>query len=151
MNYRDLIPDIASWEEHNHCSFDPGEWVGAVGSFEHAIGYAFLFWPSFEPYDGCILASGYSEDSYRGFMDQLNGNKRAVEAVLNHVHIARLFSGVEVPPSRLQVVWLGNRLAEMWRAKLAFEFPGLAIVVSFNGDRMLENVDDYELTAFQRE
>src|SRR5437762_3546235 len=63
MDYHDLIPELRAWEDHNKHPFDPADWIGCVGTFEHAIGYAWLFWPSFVIHEDCILGEGFSEEA----------------------------------------------------------------------------------------
>jgi hypothetical protein len=118
-------------------------WIGCVGSYEHAIGYGELFWPDFVEHDGCILLTGFSEESYLGFMQKTGGNRQATEAVMNHRHILDLFCGSERRPTREQVVYLGRLLKEMWAAKLQRDFPGKRFVVSFQ-EKPTEDLLDYE-------
>ena len=93
-----------------------------------------------------MFFAGVSEAGYRGFMQQTGGDKRAVEAVLNHRHILDLFSGSQ--PTREQVVYLGRLLQEVWAAKLARDFPDRRIVVSFP-EEGCESLLDYEVTFYQ--
>jgi hypothetical protein len=149
MDYHDLIPEIRAWEEHNKHAFDPADWIECIGSFEHAIGYAWLFWPSFVVHDDCILGEGFAEDTYRGFLDQAKGDKSAVEAVMNHVHIAEMFSASDKRPTPQQLQWLGERLRDMWDAKLKRDFPEKNVKVSFHVPEDPAKLREYELTAFQ--
>jgi hypothetical protein len=142
----DLIPETRAWNDGR--GIDLGDWIGCVGSFEHAIAYGELFWPDFAEHDGCVLFAGLSEESYRGFMQQAGGNRQAVEAVMNHRHIVDLFARPELEPTRAQVVYLGRLLKEMWAAKLRRDFPGKRFVVSFP-EEPSENLLDYEVTFFQ--
>src|SRR4051812_46438392 len=80
----DLVPEIRAW--NNGESISLKGWIYAVGNFEHMIGYGELFWPDFEELDGCVLRAGITEDGYRSFMEHAGGDRRAVEAVINHVH-----------------------------------------------------------------
>ena len=140
----DLIPETRDW--NNGSGIDIRSWIGCIGSIEHAIGYGELFWPEFTELDGCIFFAGVTEQNYRGFMQQAGGNKRAVEAVINHRHVLDLFSVSE--PSRDQVVYLGRLLREMWAAKLAREFPDLQFEVSFP-EEGCEVLLDYEVSFYQ--
>ncbi|QEL15597.1 hypothetical protein [Limnoglobus roseus] len=82
------------------------------------------------------------------------GNRRAVEAVLNHLHVADLFGaegpGLAARPELTaeQAVYLGRLLREMWAAKLARDFPGRRFTVTFPDDER-EDVTEYEVTFFQ--
>src|SRR4051812_43508322 len=113
----DLIPETRDW--NNGSGIDIRSWIRCVGSIEHAIGYGELFWPEFTELDGCVFFASVTEEGYRGFMQGAGGNKRAVEAVMNHRHVLDLFVS---EPSREQVVYLGRLLREMWAAKLARDF-----------------------------
>ena len=126
-----LVPETKTWNNGDVVSL--GHWIFAIGSFEHMIAYGELFWPDFVEHDGCILRAGFSEESYLGFLEQTGGDKRAVEAVINHVHIFDLISKPE-GPSDEQAAYLGRLLQEMWRAKLEREFPGRAFIVCYDQD-----------------
>jgi hypothetical protein len=149
MNYQKLIPEIGAWQEVNKGDFDPELWIRAVGNFEHAIGYAWLFWPSFEVFDGCVLRSGFTREAYYGFLEQTKGTRASVEAVINHIHILDLFSNPDLNPTREQLVWLGFRLKDMWECKLRRDFPDRDIVVAFNGHDDVDDDLDFQLTAYQ--
>ncbi|HSS48774.1 MAG TPA: hypothetical protein VLX28_07500 [Thermoanaerobaculia bacterium] len=143
----DLIPELKDW--NNGRGISVADWIGCVGSFEHAIGYSFLFWPEFVEFDGCIFfKTGFREENYRGFMTQTGGNRRAVEAVMNHCHICDLFGDPELDPTRAQIVFLGRMLKEMWAAKLQRDFPARPVTVTFPEDE-LDNFIDYQVTFYQ--
>lgn len=140
----DLVPETRDWNGGRGISV--ADWIGCVGSVEHAIGYGELFWPEFAELDGCVFFADVTEAGYRGFMQQTGGDKQAVEAVLNHRHILDLFSGSE--PTREQVVYLGRLLREVWAAKLARDFPDRRFVVSFPEEGR-ESLLDYEVSFYQ--
>ena len=140
----ELIPETRDWNGGSGISIE--SWIGCIGSIEHAIGYGELFWPEFVELDGCVFFAGVMETSYRGFLEQTGGDKRAVEAVLNHRHILDLFSGAQ--PTHQQVVYLGRLLREIWAAKLAHDFPNRRFVVSFPEEEC-EGLLDYEVSFFQ--
>jgi len=140
----DLVPETRDW--NGGSGIDIAVWIGCISSIEYAIGYGELFWPEFAELDGCVFFAGVTEAGYRGFMEQTGGDKRAVEAVLNHRHILDLFSGAQ--PTREQVVYFGRLLREVWAAKLARDFPGRRFVVSFP-EEGCEGLLDYEVSFFQ--
>ncbi len=140
----DLVPETRDWNGGSGIDLD--SWIACVGSVEYAIGYGELFWPEFAELDGCVFFAGVTEAGYRGFMEQTGGDKRAVEAVLNHRHILDLFAGAQ--PSREQVVYLGRLLREVWAAKLARDFPDRRFVVSFPEEEC-ESLLDFEVSFSQ--
>ena len=77
-------------------------WVGCQGSFSLAVGYSTIFWPGFVGYNGYILREGFSKSALEDFEVQNKGNRQAVEAVMNHLHIAMGWTpphldGIDVP------------------------------------------------------
>lgn len=139
----DLIPETRDWNGGSGISI--ADWIGCVGSVEHAIGYGEMFWPEFAELDGRVFFANVTEAGYWGLLEQTGGDKRAVEPILNHRHVLDLFSISQ--PSREQVVYLGRLLREMWAAKLARDFPGGRFVVSFSDDGC-EELLDYEVSFF---
>ncbi len=139
-----LIPELSQWNDGQGIS--PRHWIAGIGTYEHAIGYAQIFWPEFIEHDGCVLFADFSEDSYRGFLRQTHGNRKAVEAVMNHRHIVDLFPNAE--KTREQVLYLGRLIREIWECKLRRDFPDRKIIVSF---AEAPDVDllDCEVTFFQ--
>src|SRR5262249_657232 len=135
----DLIPETRAWNDGK--GIDAKSWLGCVGSFDHAIAYGELFWPDFVEHDGCVFFAGFSEAGYRGFMDHTNGNKKAVQAVMNHRHVLDLFPSDYSNVSKDQIVYLGRLLREIWETKLRRDFPQKNIVVSFSEDSAVDLLD----------
>jgi len=113
-----------------------------------ATGYSLIFWPRFVRFERYVLRDGFSVESLRGFEDMTKGNRVAVEAVINHVHIAGIHCNVE--PSEAQLRYLGRTLKDIWEAKLQHDFPDLRFQVEFNDEPNVD-LDDYEVTCWQRD
>ena len=145
IDFRELLPRLK-----NHWSgTDIDEWIGIEGDLDHLVGYARVLWPDFVERDGCILrANRFLEKTYRDFMQQTNGNKPAVEAVMNHTHVADLFINAEPKPSRELILHVGRLIKEMWAAKLHRDFPDRRITVSFP-EEYCGDLVEYEVTFFQ--
>jgi hypothetical protein len=149
VSLAELVPETKAWNEGR--GIDLLSWIGCVGSFEHAIGYAQIFWPELVEHDGCVfLASRFGETSYAGFMQQTHGDRRAVERVMNHQHVLDLFEGSEREPTRAQVIYLGRILREIWSSKLARELPDKRFVVTFY-EASEDDLLDAEVTFCQVE
>lgn len=142
----DLIPETRDWNDGK--GIDAAAWLSCVGSFVHAIAYGELFWPDFVEHDGCVFFAGFSEASYCGFMEQAKGNKKAVEAVMNHRHVLDLFPSDYANVTKDQMVYLGRLLREIWETKLRRDFPQKTFVVSF-AEEPAEDLLDYEVTFYQ--
>ena len=146
-DFTKIIPELQSWNSGK--GIDVESWIRCIGRFDHAVGYAHLFWPSFTLHDDCIMFSGFAVESYDTWMKQTSGRKQAVDTVMNHRHILDLFSndGSEIP--RELVLYLGRLLQDMWTCKLKHDFPDRDIVVSFPEEHC-DDLLNYEITIFQR-
>ena len=146
IDFAKLIPELPAWNNGGGISVEA--WVGCSGSFELAIGYSRLFWPDFVEHDGCVFFADVSAESYRGFFEQCKGDRRGVEAVLNHRHVFDYFSHAGGSATEEQIVYLGRVLKDVWETKLARDFPGRRFVVSFP-EGPFDNLIDYEITFWQ--
>src|SRR5271169_4406486 len=99
-NFDQLIPEMRDW--NNGAGINVRGWLECSGSLELAIGYSTIFWPEFVEFEQYVLRSGFSVESLRGFERGRNGDRRSVEAVMNHLHIADIHCGS--PATRKQVV-----------------------------------------------
>ncbi len=145
-DFAKLIPELPTW--NNGAGISVEAWVGCSGSVELAIGCSRLFWPDFVEREGCVFFADFSIESYRGFMDPCQGDRRRVEAVMNHVHILEYFTHPYGSATAEQIVYLGRLLKNIWQTKLAHDFPSRQFVVSFP-EGPFDNLMDYEVTIWQ--
>ena len=143
-DFRALIPELPQW--NNGAGIHPQAWIECVGNYELATGYSLIFWPKFVQFSGYVLRDGFSEESLRGFEKATDCDRVAVEAVMNHLHIADVHCNVE--PTEGQLRYLGRVLKDIYEVKLSRDFPDLRFSVSFNDEPGLDPVD-YELTFWQ--
>jgi hypothetical protein len=146
VDFAQLIPELPRW--NNGAGIGVDSWIGCRGNFELAVGYSVLFWPSFIEHNGCVFFSDFSEESYRGFMQQCNGDRRQVETVMNHCHIFDYFSHANGHATAAQLLYLGRVLKEIWQVKLAADFPQRCFTVSF-AEGPYEDLHDYEVSFWQ--
>ncbi|HUK46455.1 MAG TPA: hypothetical protein VLW06_02640 [Terriglobales bacterium] len=145
--FTDLIPSL---REH-WATNDIDQWISIEGDFEHLVGYSRVLWPEFMEYDDCVFRTlRFTEENYRGFMEQTNGDKAAVEAVMNHEHILDIFSNASIKPSQSMVLYVGRLLKDIWDAKLKRDFPARRITVSFP-EGPFEDPLQYEVSFFQEQ
>ena len=134
-------------ESNDWAGGDVRWWISTVGNFSAMIGYAELFWPDFNEFDGCVLRGEVNEANFRAWMERLNGDRRAVEKVMNRVDLNYLFDGnYSIAATDFQLSYLGCLLREMWEAKLRREFPDRWFAVEFHEDP--SNLDDEPLVTF---
>jgi hypothetical protein len=144
LDFVELIPELPAWNEG--AGIDPESWISCVGNYELAVGYSLIFWPRFVQFNGYVLREGFSQESLRGFEEATQRNRLAVEAVMNHVHIADIHCNIE--PTEVQLRYLGRILRDIHQTKLQRDFPDLRFEVDFNDEPGLDPID-YEFTFWQ--
>jgi hypothetical protein len=144
-NFNSLAPELKQWNNRDGISVDA--WLQCIGNYEHAVAYGTLFWPEFTLYKDCVFFAGFGVDSFNTWTEYTQGNKRSVEAVMNHQHITDLFPNEQSQPSRDMVIYLGRLLKSMWSAKLARDFPNREIIVDFS-EEPYEDLLDYQITFY---
>ena len=125
----------------------PEDWVGMMGNYDLAVGYSFLFWPSFVRFESYVLRQGFSEDALRGFEHPTRGDRASVEWVMNHVHIVDIHCN-EAAPNEAQIRHLGRVLKAIHEVKLKADFPELSFVVDFNDEPGLDPIE-YQFSFVQ--
>ena len=142
-----LIPEMARWNDG--AGIDPEAWIGCSGSYQLAIGYSLIFWPRFHRFGRYVFRGvDIGEALVRDWERGCDGDRRSIEAVVNHVHLSDIHYGTEA--SEAQLRYLGRILKAIYETKLARDFPDLAFTVSFNDEPGLD-LEDYQLTFWQTE
>jgi hypothetical protein len=141
--------ELAAWNNGKGISLE--SWVGCSGSFSLAIGYATVFWPTFVEHEGFVLRKGFSEESLRSFTANGGRDRRSIETVMNHLHIADIqYVGCK-DMSKDKIIYLGNVLRECYTAKLKVQFPVRAFTVSFYQPDDPDDLMAYEISFWQNE
>ena len=142
-DFNALIPELPEWNDGR--GVDPLTWIECVGNYELAVGYSLLFWPRFAVIDDYVLRAATRVETLRGWQRE-GYDRAAIEAVINHVHMADVHNDAE--PTEAQLRYLGRVLKQTHELKLAADFPERRFVVSFSDEPDLD-VMDYELTFWQ--
>jgi hypothetical protein len=145
-DFNELIPEMRDW--NNGAGIEIDSWIGCSGNFQLAVGYSRIFWPQFVEFENYVLREGFSVNSLRDFERLHARNRRGVEAVFNHLHIADIQSHGCEDLTRERIVYLGRVLREVYQAKLAWQFPNRRFEVVFD-DSFMENLLDYQITFYQ--
>jgi hypothetical protein len=140
--------ELAAW--NNGAGIDLGSWVGCEGSFGMAVGYAAVFWPEFVEFEGLILRAGFSLEALRGFQQQEGIDRAGVEAVMNHRHIADIQYYGCPDASADKLLHLGTVLAQVYEAKLRWQFPTRPCRVSLVVPPDSTDLMAYEVTFWQQ-
>ena len=144
----DMLAELSAW--NNGKGIDLESWISCSGNFRLAVGYSTIFWPRFVLFEDYMLGEGFHVDSLRGFEQQCQGDRRRIEAVMNHLHIADIqYHGCE-DITEERIVYIGRILKEIYEAKLQWQFPDRPCEVSFYEPDEREKLRDFEITFWQR-
>jgi hypothetical protein len=140
--------ELAAW--NNGAGIDLASWVGCEGRFALAVGYATVFWPEFEKFDGYILRKGFSQKALRGFEEQDGMSRQSVEWTMNHLHLDSIqhIGCKDISKDKLHL--LGSVLKEIHEAKLLWQFPECQFVVQLHVPGDQEKLTDYQLSFWQK-
>lgn len=139
--------ELARWNGGK--GIDLEGWLAGSGNYALAVGYLSLFWPGLVEFEGYVLREGFSVDSLRGFERAPGANRRGVEAVMNHLHLADLHGPDAEGFSVDKALVLGHAMKAIYEAKLAREFPHRRCAVEFVIPESAEALDEYQLTFWQ--
>ena len=139
--------ELASW--NNGRGIGLLDWTANSGNFSLAVGYSELFWPRFVEFEEYVLVEGFNLESLRSFERNSEATRKSVEQVMNHFHIADIHHEACPGIAADKLIFLGNRLREIYTAKLAFQFPHRNFLVEFFQPQEPEELEDYQLTFFQ--
>ena len=142
---KSMVNELAAWNDGTGISLE--SWVGCTGNFRLAVGYSTVFWPNFVQFEDYIFRENVTEQSVRGFEAQCQNDKRSVECVINHLHIADLHPE---HVSEDMIVFLGRTLKEVWQAKLQWQFPDRPCEVSFQEPEDRNDLVAFELSFWQK-
>ncbi|MCW2319036.1 hypothetical protein M2322_004605 [Rhodoblastus acidophilus] len=140
--------ELAAW--NGGAGIDLESWTGCEGRFALAVGYGSIFWPEFVEFDGYILQEGFSEAVLRGFESREGTTRKAVEWVMNHLHIVDIQHYGCADASKDKIVFLGKMLKEIYEAKLKWQFPDRPCEVEFYIPPDEDNLMDYQVSFWQK-
>lgn len=136
-----MASELAEW--NNGHGIDLESWISCMGNFSLAVGYAEIFWPEFELYDGYVLRKGFDPDNLRAFEAQPGLDRASIEIVMNHIHIADFHYGAD-DISAGKLIRLGEILQQIYQVKLASAFPDREFIVTFLQPEDPEDYINYE-------
>jgi len=96
-----------------------------------------------------VLREGFDSPCLQQWIEHYQGDKSAVEAMMNHLHIGDIHYHDGAEATHERVVHLGRTLRQIYECKLRSQFPEKDIIVEFD-DSPKADIIDYQLTFFQR-
>ena len=133
------LPALKKWREQSPPSAEVWDYLGSQpGGLTTALTFAHLFWPEFVEVQGCVLLSrAYEQKTFDLWWQELSGDKRRIERVINHVHLHDVFTGdqdLELEVTNLALKELGEILVECWTCALAAQFPDRKFYVELRSE-----------------
>jgi hypothetical protein len=141
-----LIPDLKRWNGGD--GIDPEGWIACEGNFQLASAYSLIFWPTFTEHRGMVFRGEVEPEHIESWLKRC-GDKRSVEATVNHLHLADLHHPQCADVSVERLIYLGNVLQEIYTVKLAAQFPDRKFVVEFYEPPDKE-LREYQLLFYQQ-
>ncbi|REE98743.1 hypothetical protein [Thermomonospora umbrina] len=119
-------------------------WIAEVGPFDlrtfmlsnvsiaEAGAVAMLVLPRFIEYRGCVLLDfTFDEAGVDLWLERLQGERKAVEAMVNHVHLWDFFAPRAEAENEV-LKDLGRRMVASWEAMALLQFPQKSFTVKFD-------------------
>ncbi|MFI8102199.1 hypothetical protein [Streptomyces sp. NPDC086023] len=118
------LPQLSEWVMGEEAGgYHLQGFMSANVAVAEAVALADLYWPEFVEYRDCVfLGFRFDQRGVDEWHDRLPGDPRAVEAVVNHVHLWDYFV-LASDPEYAALPGLAERIAAMWRAAARAAFP----------------------------
>jgi hypothetical protein len=125
-----LLPDFSAMRARASWPYTLQNYIETRGTFELAVAFAELFWPTFVEREGCILrADVFSEERFQQWWAESSGDRRVVECAMNLLHVEDLIPSDTTPLAAEVYGHLAEAIAQMWRARVQLVFPHRRVVV----------------------
>lgn len=115
------------------------------GTFALGLGFARMFWPTFELREGHLVLADSSRDNLREWIDHGGGDRWAVEQVINHRHFACWMADDGATDEEIRS--FGERVQEIWQGKVDRDFPGERITVELYAPSE-EEANEWHITVY---
>jgi hypothetical protein len=123
------LPRIAAWREARGGSPHLFDFLSESADAALAVAFSRLYWPVFIEVRGCILIEDkFQEATFLRWWDELDGDCRRIEEVVNHTHLWDLFEDDD-SASADALKHVADILARTWRCALRDQFPSRAVDV----------------------
>jgi len=147
MILESMKEELSAWIDGDE--IDIHSWISAVGNFNLAVGYSSVFWPSFQEINEYIVSKHADAESIKAWEAVEGITPGQIERVVNHLHIADLHHSQCEDIALDKIIYLGEKLKEIYSVKLAWEFPNKPCIVEFYHSEQENDLIGYELTYWQ--
>lgn len=131
------IPQLKEWAGSSD-ELDPRGFIMANGTLANAKAISMILWPEFVEYRDCIFVTFlFESQGVDAWMERLDGDRKAVECAVNHLHLWDVFA-LRSDAERRAASSFSFEIAAMWRVAIKVAFPGRDFSV-----RVTDEPDDY--------
>lgn len=118
------LPQLSEWVTGAEADgYHLQGFMSANVSVAEAAALADLYWPKFVEYRDCVFLSfKFDRHAINDWYGRLQGDCRAVESVVNHVHLWDYFV-ITLESEYAALPKLAESIAVMWRAAVQAAFP----------------------------
>jgi hypothetical protein len=128
-----LLPDAYEWAKNFSGSMSTLDFIREHTNSTIAAAFARLCWPEFIEIKGCILLEWvYDEKMFSDWWTHFNGDTKAIESVMNHMHLWDIFK--EDRNGDEAILEVGSVLERTWTAALHSAYPEKKFRVEFIND-----------------
>ncbi|MFB7371983.1 hypothetical protein ACFC0D_19310 [Streptomyces sp. NPDC056222] len=118
------LPQLLEWVVESDEEFHLQGFTSSTVSVAEAIALAALYRPEFVEYEGCVfLGFKFDRGGVDEWLENQSGDRRAVESVVNHVHLWDYFP-LTSDAEYAALASLAEEIAAMWRNAVRDAFPG---------------------------
>jgi hypothetical protein len=130
----DKLVDFQRRKKINDGDYTLWDYLFGIGNIEMGIVFTKLFWPDFVEHEGGIfLSEAFNLQIYEQWKVQLAADGVGLEQVINHQYVNDLLPGVQ-NVSAENLLFLGQTLVEMWKARLKLLYPQRCFKVKCDWD-----------------
>lgn len=119
------LPEAKEWRDRFGGTPGLFDFISQRVSLTVALAVGKVLWTGYVEVRSCVLIQErFDDESFEQWWDHFGGNVRAIEQVINHVHLWDLFPA-DAGNVELEVAMrkMAELIAAGWRCSLATEFP----------------------------
>lgn len=141
-----ILKDAIFLEANGITLFKPVMYLrhNAGATLDQTLAHLFLFWPSFKQMDDIVyinIGANYvltiegKMHEHIGTLFSSLGSNKEVEKEANRIQIGSYFLLNDAENTEMRISFFCKRLIEMWKAKIAHEFPEKRFVFELNEEK----------------
>lgn len=140
MNSFDLakVSNIRRWMDHFDGEISLVSYASENVEIHQAVTISMMLWPTFCKIDGCFIWQRSNEEeklvsNVGTWMEQRNGDRSAVESIVNHLHLWDVFDSQGEDGAEEAIEWMASIFEKSWTCALKDQYPDVSFEVTRTG------------------